>query len=310
MRARRPAARAARILPAALLGIALSWVLAGPVTSGAPFAGAVPVEIGALPAVQAAPELTSAAEVTPAAITPAAAVTSVATLPRWTGGMDLYRRGVYSMQATWYWCTAANAQIMRNMARGERDHASASQGRYFTYMRAHDRYVFPVRDGSDPQGWAAGLARFVDGRYRLQTYTSYDAAMRDAVTRMRLTQLPVSLAVMDGNHAWVLHGFTATADPAVTRAFRITSVRVTGPLWGRQSVNGYDMPPDTKLSYDAFRRFFRPFHYAPVHMVWDGRYVTVQPIPRVAAPAAPTAAPTPAFVPRLQLVTQPRMIRV
>ncbi len=154
------------------------------------------------------------------------------------------------------------------------------------------------------------LARFVDGRYRLQTYTSYDAAMRDAVTRMRLTQLPVSLAVMDGNHAWVLHGFTATADPAVTRAFRITSVRVTGPLWGRQSVNGYDMPPDTKLSYDAFRRFFRPFHYAPVHMVWDGRYVTVQPIPRVAAPAAPTAAPTPAFVPRLQLVTQPRMIRV
>ena len=194
------------------------------------------------------------------------------------------------MQATWYWCTAANAQIMRNMKYHEADHSTADQSAYFSYMRAHDRYIIPISDGTDPQGWADGLAHFVDSRYRLVTYTSFDAALHDAVTRMRLTGLPVSLAVMHGNHAWVLNGFTATADPARTSDFTVTSVRVTGPLYGRQSVNGYDMPPDTKLSTASFRNFFTPFHYARVHMVWEGRFITIQPIPRTAAPA-PAAAP-------------------
>ncbi|HXR27091.1 MAG TPA: hypothetical protein VN771_04455 [Candidatus Baltobacteraceae bacterium] len=233
---------------------------------------------------------------------PLAASTGAATLPPvteaalapWTGGMDLYRPGVYTMQATWYWCTAANVQIMRNMKYHQADHSTADQSRYFSYMRAHDRYLIPISDGTDPQGWADGLAHFVDSRYRLVTYTSFDAALHDAVTRMRLTGLPVSLAVMHGNHAWVLNGFTATADPAKTSQFTVTSVRVTGPLYGRQSVNGYDMPPDTKLTTAAFRNFFTPFHYAPVHMVWDGRYVTIQPIPGAAAPAtAPRATATP-----------------
>lgn len=198
-------------------------------------------------------------------------------LSRWTGGIDLYRPGVYTMQATWYWCTAADAQIMRNMVFHQADHSSADQSRYFSYMRAHDRYLIPISDGTDPQGWADGLAHYVDSRYRLLTYTSFDSALHDAVTRMRLTGLPVSLAVMDGNHAWVLNGFTATADPAVTSHFTVTSVRVTGPLYGRQSVNGYDMPPDARLTTAAFSSFFTPFHYARVHMVWEGRYVTIQP---------------------------------
>ncbi|HTS14583.1 MAG TPA: hypothetical protein VMH24_02880, partial [Candidatus Sulfotelmatobacter sp.] len=234
-----------------------------------------------------------------AANAPAPALATTATeaaLAPWTGGMDLYRAGVYTMQATWYWCTAANAQIMRNMALHQADHSTANQSRYFSYMRAHDRYSIPISDGTDPQGWADGLARYVDSRYRLETYTSFDAALHDAVTRMRLTGLPVSLAVMTGNHAWVLNGFTATADPARTSQFTVTSVRVTGPLYGRQSVNGYDMPPDTKLTTAAFRTFFTPFHYARVHMVWEGRYITIQPIPRAASPA-PAPKPAPQVVP-------------
>lgn len=222
--------------------------------------------------------------------------TTEAALAPWTGGMDLYRPGVYTMQATWYWCTAANAQIMANMKYHQADHSTAAQSRYFSYMRAHDRYAIPISDGTDPQGWADGLARYVDSRYRLVTYTSFDAALHDAVTRMRQTGLPVSLAVMHGNHAWVLNGFTATADPAATSHFTVTSVRVTGPLYGRQSVNGYDMPPDTKLSAAAFRSFFTPFHYSRVHMVWEGRFITIQPVPGAAAPApvphtTPTARP-------------------
>ncbi|HXX61997.1 MAG TPA: hypothetical protein VEI48_12015 [Candidatus Sulfotelmatobacter sp.] len=291
------------------VGAALSLGLAGSTwaTARTPVA-ATPVAAAPLSGGAAVPPAAATAAETPlpggtaqaqlaggTALGPQATSTTPATeaaLAPWTGGLDLYRPGVYTMQATWYWCTAANVQIMRNMAFHQADHSTADQSRYFSYMRAHDRYSIPITDGTDPQGWADGLARYVDSRYRLVTYTSFDAALHDAVTRMRLTGLPVSLAVMHGNHAWVLNGFTATADPARTSRFTVTNVRVTGPLYGRQSVNGYDMPPDTMLTTAAFRTFFTPFHYARVHMVWEGSFITIQPIPRAAAPVAtPVGAP-------------------
>ena len=82
----------------------------------------------------------------------------------------------------------------------------------------------------------------------------------------------------NGGHGWILTGFEATADPLLTDAFEVTSVRVVGPLFGRQSKNGYDMPPDTELSTGELRRFFTPWRYAPLAMVWDGTYVSMQPV--------------------------------
>ena len=214
-------------------------------------------------------------------------------LPRWTGGVDLYRSGVFTTQQTWLWCTAADVQIMRNIVRHQADHSRSGQQRYFDYMRAHDRYAIPVSDGVDPAGWTAGLQHYVDGRYRLVASTSFDRAMRSAVTNLRRTNLPVAITVSHGNHAWILTGFTATADPAVTTKFTVTSVRVTGSLWGLQSrTYGYDMRPDTKLTPAQLMTFFTPWHYAGVKMAWEGRWVSVQP---VAAPAAaPVATPKPA----------------
>ena len=76
---------------------------------------------------------------------------------------------------------------------------------------------------------------------------------------------------------WVLTGFTATADPARTTNFTVTSVRVVGPLWGLQSrTYGYDMRPDTKLTPSQLRTFFTPWHYARVRMAWEGRWVSIQ----------------------------------
>jgi hypothetical protein len=291
MTARPPARLRLRSLPVASLGVVLAWVLAGPLST------------------------VSAAAAPPPAPLAGPAATVANALPRWTGGIDLYRPGSFVVQGTWYWCTAANAQIMRNMKYGLANHSQTTQGAYFSYMRAHDRYSFPVTDGTDPQGWAAGIAHYVDARYRLLTYSSFDTALRDAVVRMRLTGLPVSLAVMRGAHAWVLHGFTATADPAVTTHFTVTSVRVTGPLYGK-SGNTYDLAPDTRLSTATFRNYFTPFHYGRVHMVWEGRYVTIQAIPRVAAVERPAASPkastpaAPVFVPRLSLNSPLRRVAV
>ena len=214
---------------------------------------------------------------------------SAAGLPAWTGGVSLYRDGVFTTQRSWLWCTAAGVQIVRNIVEHKADHSTSNQRRYFDWMRDRNRYDLPVSAGVDPTGWTAGLRHFVDDRYRLVSSRSFEGAIRAAVTRLRLTGLPVALAVSHGNHGWILTGFRATADPATTSSFRVTSVRVTGPLYGLQSKNGYDMPPNTKLSIAELKRFFTPWRYAPKRMIWDGRYVSIQPIP---VAAANTVAPT------------------
>jgi hypothetical protein len=116
------------------------------------------------------------------------------------------------------------------------------------------------------------------------------------VTNLRRTNLPVGITVANGGHAWILTGFTATADPLTTSKFTVTSVRVVGPLFGLQSRHGYDMPPDTKLTAAQFQHFFTPWKYAPKPMIWDGRYVSIQPIPAKkdsTAPGAPAVSPRP-----------------
>ena len=205
------------------------------------------------------------------------------TFPAWHGGVDLYRDGSYTVQKSWLWCTAADVQIVRNIVELESDHTSSAQRRYFDWMRLHNRYHLPLSAGVDPQGWAAGLRHFVDDRYRLVASTTFDGALRSAVRRLRQTNLPVALTVSHGNHGWILTGFTATADPLVRAGFKVTSVRVVGPLYGLQSRNGYDMAPDTRLTPTQLRRFFTPWKYVPMRMVWDERYVSIQPVPVVLA---------------------------
>jgi hypothetical protein len=193
--------------------------------------------------------------------------------------MDVYRPGTFSTQATWLWCTAADVQIARNIVHHEDDHSAASQRSYFAWMRSHDRYAIPVSDGVDPQGWSLGLARFVDPRYRVVASTSFANALRSAVRRLRQTSRPVALLVDHGDHGWLLTGFSATADPAATSSYRVTSVRVVGPLYGLQSHDGYDMPPDSAISPARLATFLTPFHYARTRMIWEGRWVTIQAIP-------------------------------
>jgi hypothetical protein len=221
--------------------------------------------------------------VSPASTTPSV---GAADLPRWTGSIDLYRGGSFSTQRTYLWCTAADVQMARNIVSGKTDQSRASQERYFYWMRARNRYDIPVKDGVDPQGWAAGMREFVDARYRLVTFGSFNGAVHSAAVSLRLTNRPVGIIVAKGEHAWLMTGFSATDDPARTDRFAVTSVRVVGPLHGLQSRNGYDMPPDTRLSVSSLRRFFTSFDDAYKRMIWKGLYVTVQAAPDRDAGAA------------------------
>jgi hypothetical protein len=214
----------------------------------------------------------------------------------WDGSYDLYRSGTFSTQQSWLWCTAAGVQIVRNIVERDNDHSTSAQRRYFGWMRQHNRYELPLSAGVDAAGWAAGLRHYVDGRYRLVVSKTFDGALRSAVQRMRATGLPVALTVSRGNHGWIMTGFSATADPARTSSFKITSVRVVGPLWGLQSRSyGYDMRPGKSLTVKQLRGFFTPWWYAPKRMVWDGLYVSIQPVP----------APKPQAAKSLQMILPP-----
>jgi len=229
-----------------------------------------------------------------------------AAVPRWSGGVDLYRAGTFTTQRSWLWCTAADVQIVRNIVDHQADHSTSGQRRYFDWMRQHNRYDLPLSAGVDPAGWAAGLRHFVDDRYRLVASTTFNSALRSAVKRLRQTNLPVAITVSHGNHGWILTGFRATADPLVSASFRVTSVRVVGPLWGLQSrTYGYDMRPDKSLTVAQFRTFFTPWKYRPRPMIWDGRYVSIQPVPRTAATFSATS-PRPAATPKPTTKSTPK----
>jgi hypothetical protein len=208
---------------------------------------------------------------------PGVEVSVTPSLSTWTGGLDLYRSGVFTTQKSWLWCTAAAIQISKNIVFHQTDHSTSGQKAYFAWMRAHNKYTLPLSAGVDAQGWALGFAHYVNASYKLYAWHTFADALKAAVTHLRKANRPVGITVDHGNHAWLITGFTATADPAVTSSFTVTSVRVVGPLWGLQSIGGYDMRPDTKLTPSQLAHYFTPWRYAPQRMVWDGKYVEILP---------------------------------
>jgi hypothetical protein len=199
--------------------------------------------------------------------------------PAWRGGVDLYRSGVFATQQTFDWCVPAAVEMVRNIVDGRSIHGYAEQAALYRYGRAHLYTDYPV-PGLDPKATAAVLAHLGQayGDYRGATL---DAMEREAVRQLRRMGKPVILYVDAGIHAWVLDGFTATADPAVTDAFTITSFSVLGPLWPTQQYHAgyYDMPPDTKLSPSSFAAAVRaPYHERTRPVPWEGWFVITEPL--------------------------------
>jgi hypothetical protein len=199
--------------------------------------------------------------------------------PAWQGGLDLYRPGVFATQRTFDWCLPAAVEMVLNIVDGRSVSSYAEQAAFYEYGRAHLYTDYPV-PGMDPTSTIALLASQGQdyGDYR---GASLDAMEREAVTQLRRTGKPVILYVEKGVHAWVLSGFTATADPAVTDAYTITSFSVLGPLWPteRYHLGYYDLPPDTKLSPSSFAAAVGgPFHERTRRVPWEGWFVLTEPL--------------------------------
>jgi hypothetical protein len=210
--------------------------------------------------------------------------------------MNLYARGDFVNQKTAYWCIPASTQTMMNiMDAGRPDRSRTLQARLyrvgdrleedgtFSDERELDRFR-----GMGISEWAGLLNRYDYGPYGLAGYKSRQNALRNAARMMRKTRKPVGLVVWRGAHAWVMSGFTATADPARTRDFRVTSVVVHDPWYPRvSSIWGRSRPPNARVSPRALGQDFRPYgRPGRRNPERDGRYILVLPGRMPAPPEA------------------------
>jgi len=194
----------------------------------------------------------------------------------WAGTYNLYSDGVFVSQYRWTWCVGASSQAMLNIIHDTTHHGFYRQKKLVKYAMNHDQFLYSNKGGSDAVGWAATLTQFGGGSYAPVKSNSYKQAVRRAVKQLRKTGRPVGLLVMGGRHAWVLNGFDATADPALTNSFAVTGLYVMGPLYPMQQKGWFDKPPNTRLTWKQLKQ---PFHVFddPDSPSFNGYWVTVNP---------------------------------
>jgi hypothetical protein len=192
---------------------------------------------------------------------------------------DLYRRGDFVSQARSDWCVPAAILTMANLVDRHNRSSLPSQRVLDRRSRALSSPRL-VGAGSEPQGWAGVLDGLGYGPYAVVTRRTRQAAIATAALAIRRTGRPVGLLVWRGAHAWVLSGFEATADPALTRDFKVTAVRVSDPWYPRSSSAwGPTRGPDSRLSMAALAQTYLRWHRPTVRYAeLDGRYVLVLPV--------------------------------
>ncbi|MEX1168669.1 MAG: hypothetical protein WEE50_00860 [Chloroflexota bacterium] len=204
---------------------------------------------------------------------PAPVVSAKPAPPKWSGRYNLFRANAFVTQKTFKWCVAASVQMMVNLVRDRTDRSRATQARMIAYAQRWDNGPYGDQGGTDVTGWINALRHYGAGRYRAVGATTAARALRVAATAMRQTGRPAGILVMEGQHAWVLHGFESRTDPRKDRRATITAVRISGPLYPVQQQDGYDPRPNTRLTATRLARYFQP----TIVGAMVGKYVVVIP---------------------------------
>jgi hypothetical protein len=188
--------------------------------------------------------------------------------------LNLYRSGDFVSQVTNRSCVGASIQMMVNMT-GANDRRSATQMKYWNLARKLGQSRF---GGTNARGWAAALGELGEGRHTVDYRWTLKSAVTHAAAVMRRTKQPVGLLVWRGAHAWVLHGFEATADPAKDPKARITAVYVSDPWYPRVSAGyGASPRPNSRLTLAQLSRDFLPWKRRRNNPEKDGRFFIVTP---------------------------------
>jgi hypothetical protein len=191
--------------------------------------------------------------------------------------VNLYRKGDFVSQATKDQCVAGAMQTMLNIVLSTNDRTKARQSQL---ARLAKRLSKAPYGGTEPLGWARGLAREGAGRYKVVVEPSRKRAIRRGIEAIRATGRPVGLLVWRGAHSWVLHGFETTADPAVTDDYDVTAVWLSDPWYPRiSSIWGPSRKPNQRVKPGKLREDYlkwrRPSGKYPG---MDGGYVLVIPV--------------------------------
>jgi hypothetical protein len=201
-------------------------------------------------------------------------------------------------QTNFVQCVGASMQMMLNMIEPGRDRSARTQLRLQRLARSWSgpRPGGGDRQGASVRGWASGLNIMGAGPYRLVGTETLGGALKTAARAIATTGKPVGLLVWRGRHAWVMSGFTATADPLETNDFRVTRAIVHDPLYPHGSEQWGPSPrPGEALTPAQVGRQFVPRRmstrwlsipgFQPSKL--GGKYVLVLPyeidIPRVAS---------------------------
>ena len=190
--------------------------------------------------------------------------------------MDLYHKGDYVGELTKVWCLPAAMQTSMNIMDAGADTTRATQARIFSLARK----LAPAPDGAaEPEGWAKGLTKLGYGAYAVTEKSSIADAIHLVARQIRLTNRPAGLMVWRGAHSWVVSGFTATADPAITDHFTVTAVRIEDVWYPRFStIWGYSRPPDALVPVSALSADYLPWKRPTGRYPGkDGKFVVVIP---------------------------------
>jgi hypothetical protein len=175
--------------------------------------------------------------------------------------LDLSASGDFVAQANFVQCVGASMQMMLNVMRPKNDGTAKTQLRLQDLARSLSglRPDGAQRKGASVIGWTAGLNLLGAGPYRTVGLADLEATLKLAARAMLETGRPVGLLVWRGRHAWVMAGFTATADPRLTDDFEVTRVIVLDPLYPYGSKTwGASPKPRESLTVAELGRQFVP----------------------------------------------------
>ena len=206
----------------------------------------------------------------------------VVSTPRPTGtpgpfSMDLYQDGDFASEILDTWCVPAAMQTSMNIMSLTPYTTRDTQAKLFDLAVSLGG---SASGGADPVGWAKGLASLGYGNYQVGAKLKMVDAVHAVAKQIRLTQRPAGLLVWKGWHSWVVSGFTATADPAITDNFTVLTVRIEDVWYPRVSkLWPKSRPPDADVPVGALVTDYVPWVQGKYIAGRDGNYVYVIPVP-------------------------------
>jgi putative peptidoglycan lipid II flippase len=210
---------------------------------------------------------------------------SAAPTPAGQFSMDLYQKGDFVSESKDTWCVPAAMQTSMNIMSAVPDTTRDTQAKLFALAVSIGGLQ---SGGADPVGWADGLSSLGYGNYEVGMQARMTDAIHIVAKQIRATQRPAGIIVWGGWHSWVVSGFTATADPAVTDKFTVISISYEDVWYPRVStINPRSRAPDSTVLVSQLQPKSPPSSKGNDYRPWDqgasvahgrnGQYVYVIP---------------------------------